>query len=599
MASFWLDFAALMKEPLMLEGLVALVVFLIVVVSFQKIQKIAAELERRKELGEYVSGLDQFLRGDYAEAIETLEKVLQRDPENVEARIALGDCYREVGDAAEAKKNHHHVHKVFGHELARNFLSLGKDELALSNYDRAVDAFGRAYELAPSDTAALAGLAQANAEGGNPIAAADYLRQLYPNGPDSDMNLAQRRKASKRFANAGQATLMEGNAEGAVRLFSEALVFFPRNIRAHTGLLRAAHELGDEVRARELVAEHLEILKHLSEDEDLLFEPGAPVAMANAAPEDASTGGMSYLPAQIEEVGGVVAAVERKTARYHCGTCGALQREYVDVCPSCNSVGTIAALPALAGLYTLPLAGFREAIDEVEGSPAFLQRLARNASDGDADALQKLIERGTASFYEVFAALPGIAQRRFLGMRMAEALGAAAAIEVRQCHAGRRDKPQDEFSAAYYLTLEDPDAYLASLERARDTAVAGVMADPRLTENVRDAAVEALKARGEAALVPVVDAVADSGDLGAIERAARLVTGAAAVALIDKRYLQANLLGRLFRGAHGQRRRAAADILARTGLDAAKQVLGRAAAREKDARLREHYANAKQRADRA
>ncbi len=59
------------------------------------------------------------------------------------------------------------------------------------------------------------------------------------------------------------------------------------------------------------------------------------------------------------------------------------------------------------------------------------------------------------------------------------------------------------------------------------------------------------------------------------------------------------LLGRLFRGAHGQRRRAAADILARTGLEAAKQALGRAAAKEKDPRLREHYTNAKQRADRS
>ena len=595
-SSFWSDFTELLKEPLMLEGILVLMLFAIAVISFQKLGKIAAELERRKELGQYVSGLDQFLRGDYPEAIETLDKVLERDPENVEARIALGDCYREVGDAAEAKKNHHHVHRVFGHELTRNFLSLGKDELALRNYDLAVEAFQRALELSPQESDALAGLAQANADGGNPIAAAGYLRELYPNGPSKDMSLAKRREASKRFAEAAQATLRDGDAEGAIRLYSEALAFQPENIRARTGLVRAAHELDDEARARELVAEHLEVLKQLSEDESVLFEPGAPVKEADAA-EESHAREMSYLPARVEEVGGVVAAVERKTARYHCGACGALQREYVRVCPACQSVGTIAALPALSGLYMMPLTGFREAIDEVEGSSAYFQRLARKASDGDGDALQKLVERGTASLYEVFAALPGIAQRRFLGMKMAESLGAAAAIEVQQCHAARRDRPQDEFAAAYYLTLKDPDAFLTSLEAARDTAVAGVMADPRLEDAIRDAAITTLKTRGEAALVPSVDAAADSGDLGAIERAAQLVTDNAAVALIGKRYLQANLLGRLFRGAHGARRRAAADILARTGLDAAKQALGRAAAKEKDSKLREHYLRAKERAE--
>jgi len=45
------------------------------------------------------------------------------------------------------------------------------------------------------------------------------------------------------------------------------------------------------------------------------------------------------------------------------------------------------------------------------------------------------------------------------------------------------------------------------------------------------------------------------------------------------------------------RRRACADILARTGLKSAADALGRAAAKEKDPDLRAHYAACKERAD--
>jgi len=126
----WDDAIRLLREPWFLKTLAAAVLFFGVLLFTRRLRRVAAELERRKALADYVRGLDEFLRGDFRAAIDTLERVLERDPENVEARIALGDCYRETGDAAEAKKHHHHVHRVFGNELARNFLSLGKDELA-------------------------------------------------------------------------------------------------------------------------------------------------------------------------------------------------------------------------------------------------------------------------------------------------------------------------------------------------------------------------------------------------------------------------------------------------------------------------------------
>jgi len=615
LASAWDDFVTLLKEhPLVLEGIVVVLLFTFVLLLFRRVRLVAEELERRKELGDYVRGLDEFLRGDFRDAIRTLERVLERDPENVEGRIALGDCYREVGDPAEAKKHHHHVHKVFGHELARNFVSLGLDELALRNYDRAVEAFERALQLTPGDPDALGGLARAYAEGGNPVTAAQYLRELYPGGPAPDMSVVHRRDASGRFADAGAAVLREGNVESAVRFFSEALAFQPASIRARTGLVRAAHELGDEERARALIDEHIGALRDLARSGEVLFEPAplqaAPLPAAESAAPSTSTSSSnssSTLPAIIEDAAGVVQAVEVRTARYHCTQCGQLERDYVEVCPTCRAVGTIGALPAVEELYTMPLDDFREVVDEVEETSAYVQRLARKASTGDADALQRLLDAGPSVLYEVFTALPGIEARRYLGSCMA-ALGSETAREVRQCHAARGVQAggggvqaHDEFAAGYYLSLSSADAesFLVSLGEARDGAVSGALADPRLGGEVRDRACAFLRERGAHTLVAVVEALAASQDPSGIDRAATLVGawGDAAGEAIEKRYLQATLLGRLFRGRRGFRRRAAADILARSGLKRASEALARAAAHEKDADLRAHYVRAKERAE--
>jgi hypothetical protein len=97
--------------------------------------------------------------------------------------------------------------------------------------------------------------------------------------------------------------------------------------------------------------------------------------------------------------------------------------------------------------------------------------------------------------------------------------------------------------------------------------------------------------------VPLVEAVAASGD-GA-DRAAALVRelGAEAVETLERRFLTGSLLSRILGGQRGSRRRAVADILAGTRLPAAAEILGRAAAREKDPAIRAHYLAAKQRAE--
>jgi len=612
--TIWETIQELSKDSLVIEAVFAVVLFTAALLAFRRIRKIAEELERRKALAEYVRGLDEFLNEEHATAVKTLETVLERDPENVEARIALGDCYRELGDPAEAKKHHHHVHKVFGHELARNFVSLGLDELALKSFDRAAAAFLEALDRAPDDRDARAGLAQALAEGGDPVGAAEQLRLVYPGGPGAMLPLGERRTACARFCDAGAAALDDGSTDQAIAFYTEALAFQKTSVRARTGLLRAAAQLGETDRARTLVEEHLGALRDLASAEGTLFEPGrarpatdSAEPIATPAPTTAQSD--SLVPAKIAQVGLLVAAVDEKTARYVCAACGVLAREYSEKCGACGEVGHVEASEALQAMYTMPMSGFREVVDEVEETSAYVQALARKAAVGNSDALEKLCARGTNALYEIFAALPGIEARRYLGEAMAQ-LGPAAAREVQQCHSAQLAsgtlpdrggaRPADEFAAGFYLALpkDDHDAFLGSLGEHHDAAVAGAMADPRLREGTRDAARARLQSRVPAVLGIVIEAVGLSGDPGGVERAARLVHdgGRAAVDEIEKRFFRVRLLGRLFGGKKGARRRAAADVLARCGVSAARETLGRVAANEKDDALRAHYIAAKERA---
>jgi len=589
----------------------ALLLFFLVLILSRGIRRVAAELERRKALADYVQGLDEFLRGDFHEAIATLERVLERDPGNVEARIALGDCYREIGDPAEAKKHHHHVHKVFGNELARNFLSLGRDELALGHYDRAVEAFEESLKLNRDEPDALWALALAFAEGGEPVAAANAVRRIHPDGPRREMGPDERRRAARLLTESGASLLAEGQVDGAIRFYTEALAFQPSDLRARAGLLRAAHELGDETRARELVREHIEELRELTRQESVLFEPRRTEPHSEAAGSGTTGSGAdaepqtdgSYLPARVEDLGILVTAIEAKTARYRCESCGTLRREHAVVCPRCDAVGTIEPLSELSAAYGMPLRDRQEAADEIEESAGFIQSLARKASLGDDASLARLLEMGTNTLYDIYAGLPALTARRYLGACMAK-LGPDAGREVRACHSARSTngkvvRPHDEFTVGFFLALgDDGAAGLTALGPAHDAAIAGAMVDARLDSDLRDRAQRILSELGVPVLIPIVEAIAAEGDDDAIRRAAEIAAAHAdaAVDAMERRYLQAKLIGRLL-GARTGRRRVAADILARTGLRSAAEALGRAAAREKDAALRNHYAAAKTRAE--
>ncbi|MFQ5844050.1 MAG: tetratricopeptide repeat protein, partial [Planctomycetota bacterium] len=454
-------------------------------------------------------------------------------------------------------------------------------------------------ERAPESEEALAGLASAYAEAGNPVAAAQTLRRLHPGGPAPDLNPRERRDAARRFTDAGAAALQQGDAEEAVRFYTEALAYQPEQMRARTGLLAAAHALKDPDRARALVREQLEALRDLSGREEVLFEPAPAPAGEPVVREE------TLLPAKVEELGSVVVAVEERTARYVCATCAALLKEYAETCPVCADVGSVEGHPDVAPLYTKPLPEIRAVVDEVHESPAFLQRLARKAAAGEAGALRSLVERGTKVLFEVFAALPAVEARRYLGQELA-ALGEEAAREVRACHAtqggrGALDawrealRPDDEFAAGFFLKLggTSADGFFAELGGLQDPALAGAMADPRLDGAVRDEALRRLRRRGLACAAPVVRAIAASAVSGGLDRAAKLFAelGGEGVRQIESRYFSPGLLGRLFRG-RGTRQRAAADILARTGLAEAEAALQRAAASEKDPSLRAHYAAA-------
>ena len=114
-------------DPVVIECIVVVCLTIVGVVFARRLQRIAKRLDSITALSDFIAGLNDYFRGDYDRARSNLELAVAADPQNVEARIVLGDCHRELGDLAEAHKHHTHVRTTFGVDEVENLRSLALD----------------------------------------------------------------------------------------------------------------------------------------------------------------------------------------------------------------------------------------------------------------------------------------------------------------------------------------------------------------------------------------------------------------------------------------------------------------------------------------
>ncbi|MCU0727164.1 MAG: tetratricopeptide repeat protein [Planctomycetes bacterium] len=432
-------FRELVREPLFVLGVFALVGLFALWRILRALRGVADRMGRRRALREFVTGVDLMFKGEFAEARAALEKVIERDPENGEARVLLGDACRELGDPAEAHKHHYQVDRVFSLDLPRNHLSLGRDLLVLGRPEEALSHLEKAAAAYPDDRGTAGLLLDARLAAGRLPEAVNLARRL----ADEDGGRAARRRLSRVLALAAREQLDQGHGREAVPLLTAALEANPALVGPRVDLVRAAWITGGERSAGKSLAEQIDRMVRLAEIAGTSFEPPgglrplsrprpglmpgesetgppriatAPVRPALPGPpaEEARlpTGRSSTeasppavadlpLPAAAETVGHLLA----REAGHLCERCGFAAGGYSETCPDCGAFGSLAEIDRNA---LRPLGEVRAVFEEVSETRAFVRSLVRRAADGDPAAADRLRDMGKKVVPSIFRELPRV-----------------------------------------------------------------------------------------------------------------------------------------------------------------------------------------------
>ncbi len=476
-----------LNEPLAVEALVALVLTILFYLAIRGLRGVAVRVSRRKALTEFVTGVDLFFKGEFEAARDALSKVIERDPENCEARILLGDACRELGDVAEAHKHHYQVARIFGQDLPRNRLSLGTDLLMMGKPEASIQHLARALESDPGDRHAADLLLKANLSAGRLDDAIALARRLTESAPTEAEAVRSRRLHARVCAHAGHELVEQGNQRDGVQLLKNAIRLNECMVSPRLEIVRAAYVHGSARSAERELMSQLRDMSRLAE-EGMIFEP--PIPLPGAAPSE-SRGEAAALPApdaavalpepsgrvalpapgastesgggtdtgkegEAREEGGerrlqrsggrhrmargermpdaplaieagrFVTALLPREAAYVCAECGQPELAYAESCTGCGSFSSLTATDE-AALTTVP--GMKEALDEIQENRAYLRSLVRLAATGEPASWEKLCSAGGVAVKAIFRELLRVPDHSALVQILAE-MGPAVVPEI-------------------------------------------------------------------------------------------------------------------------------------------------------------------------
>jgi Flp pilus assembly protein TadD len=178
-----------------------------------KLEKIPPKVEEDKN---FTEGLDFFKKGQYAEAIESFKKAIEKNPDSVEIYYNLGLSYLRNGDideailsfekAIELKPDSVVVHLAQG----ECYFNKGEDE-------KAMNSFSRALEIQPNDPRTYYNIGIVYYKNDDPERASAYFEQAIAIDP----------KFSSAYYQAGLASIKKGDFKKAVKFFEDFLKIEP------------------------------------------------------------------------------------------------------------------------------------------------------------------------------------------------------------------------------------------------------------------------------------------------------------------------------------------------------------------------------------
>lgn len=206
--------------------------------------------ERRREALARVrdEGRRRLWAGDFEKAERTLRKVVEREPEDLEALLALARSYERRGELEPALDVLQRGRARLGSDPLL-LSELGRLSLAAGNAGAAIDAYREAERLAPGSPFVLSELARALAAEGRFAEAADAARKRLLVEREAHRRAEAREEATALAYRAAVALKADPEREEALRrLVGDAAGFAPaRVLLAELALARGDRRAADKI----------------------------------------------------------------------------------------------------------------------------------------------------------------------------------------------------------------------------------------------------------------------------------------------------------------------------------------------------------------
>lgn len=185
------------------------------------------DLKAMEDVSRFIDeGLSYFNKGEYTQAIDCFQKLLQINPRD-------GYAYNNIGCAYLSLKKYQHAVESFRKAVefepmdSKSWSNMGLAHRELSEYKEAFECYRKAVELNPQDSIALFGLGRICLVLGEPKGSIDFFQRsisINPNNADACWNL--------------------GNAYGLLKQFTEAIECFQKGIQLQPGFSELHYSLG-------------------------------------------------------------------------------------------------------------------------------------------------------------------------------------------------------------------------------------------------------------------------------------------------------------------------------------------------------------------
>lgn len=380
----------LLTDLRVLEIALASAIVLTLLVLFFSLRSSLRKLQGRRLLVKYLDGVQSQSAGDPDSAASLLKEVVEADPENIGARIALGEALAQLGRSAEAHEQHSEAQESFGVSGPGIELAMIEDLRDAGATPEALESIERALDKFPRDAAIARCAFEIRSEAGLYEGALEVGRRIATRESDASLRASLAHVA----AQAGIRRLAKKDRDGAERLFREATSFDGANREAASGLELLSGDARSALMPRVVPS---------------LESRGGPAALAT--PENGAAASLRRQIAVVEAHEGATpapaagAAVARDFATIlgffpdaRCPQCGAARDPALPACPSCGSEEPpIASEPGLEEALADPVA----VIDEIEQNERWFSRLADALRRGDDSVHDALLEGGHRSIVPV------------------------------------------------------------------------------------------------------------------------------------------------------------------------------------------------------